>query len=216
MDETMAAAGGTGEKAPEPAAPAQETAIEKTPAKAGGARADKGTRDEDARYAAARRRAEAERDAAIARMEGELRDSRGRLDAERQRTVDERARLVADAQVREIGRLDGDIRSLDDLMDMPEYEDFYALVKKGVSLVEAYKLTRYDKLMERAAQAASRQTMRSVGSRQHLTAVAGQPGTGEYVSVPAEVAAEYRLAKPGITDEEIRRKYRRYQKYPRQ
>jgi hypothetical protein len=36
------------------------------------------------------------------------------------------------------------------------------------------------------------------------------------VSVPAEVAAEYRLAKPGISDEEIRRKYRKYQKYQRQ
>jgi hypothetical protein len=58
--------------------------------------------------------------------------------------------------------------------------------------------------------------MRSLGSRQHLTAVAGQPGNGEYVSVPAEVAAEYRLAKPGISDEEIRRKYRKYQKYQRQ
>lgn len=216
MDENIAAAGGTGEKAPETAAPAQETAIETAPAQAGGTRAHSGARDENGKYAAARRRAEAERDAAIAKMESEMKDSRTRLAAEQQRTADERARIVADAQIREIGQLDGQIRSMDDLLAMPEYEDFYALVKKGVSLVEAYKLTHYDALVKRAAEAASRQTMRSVGSRQHLTAVAGQPGTGEYISVPAEVAAEYRLAKPGITDEEIRRKYRRYQKYPRQ
>lgn len=145
-----------------------------------------------------------------------LRSERARLEAEQERTSAERSRLVAEEQVRQIGELDGEIKSLDDLLDMPEYGSFYELVKKGVSLVQAYKLVRYDKLMKRAADAAARQTVRSIGSRRHLTALAGQPGTGEYVSVPAEVAAEYRLAKPGITDEEIRRKYRKYQKYQRQ
>jgi hypothetical protein len=138
------------------------------------------------------------------------------LAQEQELTRQERAKLVAQEQVRQIGQLDSAIGSLDDLMAMPEYDSFYALVKKGVSLVDAYKLTNYEKLMKRAADAASRQTMRSLGSRQHLTAMAGQPGNGEYVSVPAEVAAEYRLAKPGISDEEIRRKYRKYQKYQRQ
>lgn len=138
------------------------------------------------------------------------------LRAERTRLMDERARIVAEEQVHRIGRLDGDIRSLDDLLAMPEYGDFYALVKKGVSLVDAYKLTRYDRLMERAAEAASRQTMRSLGSRGHLTAAAGQPGSGEYTAVPADVADGFRLAKPGISDSEIRRRYRRYQKYKRQ
>jgi hypothetical protein len=135
---------------------------------------------------------------------------------EQERTRQERARLVADEQVRQIGQLDSAIGSLDDLLAMPEYESFYGLVQKGVSLVDAYKLTNYDKLVKKATDAAARQTMRSLGSRQHLTAMAGQPGNGEYVSVPAEVAAEYRLAKPGISDEEIRRKYRKYQKYQRQ
>jgi hypothetical protein len=135
---------------------------------------------------------------------------------EQEMTRQERAKLVAQEQVRQIGQLDGAIGSLDDLLAMPEYDSFYALVRKGVNMVDAYKLTHYDALVKRAADAASRQTMRSLGSRQHLTAVAGQPGNGEYVSVPAEVAAEYRLAKPGISDEEIRRKYRKYQKYQRQ
>ena len=148
--------------------------------------------------------------------EADMRFEHARLLGEQEKTASERAKLIAQQQVAEISELDGEIKSLDDILDMPEYDGFYALVKKGVSLVDAYKLTRYDRLVKRAADAAARQTMRSLGSRSHLTALAGQPGAGEYVSVPADVAAEYRLAKPGITDEEIRRKYRKYQKYKRQ
>lgn len=132
------------------------------------------------------------------------------------RTQDERASLVAREQIRQIAELDGDIRSMDDLLDMPEFEGFYALVKKGVNLVEAFKLSRYEALMNKQADRAARQATQSAVSRQHLTSLAGGAGSGEYTSVPAEVAAQFRLAKPGITDGEIRKKYRKYQKYKRQ
>lgn len=138
------------------------------------------------------------------------------LAAEREGLINERARLVAEGQIREISQLDGQIATMDDLLDMPEFDRFYALVKKGVNLVEAYKLIRYDTLMERAAEAASRQAMHSMATRGHLTAAAAQPGNGDYVTVPAEVAAGFRQAKPGISDSEIKRRYRQYQKYRRQ
>lgn len=143
------------------------------------------------------------------------REHRG-LAEELGRTQDERARLVAQEQIRQIGALDGDIRSMDDLLDMPEFEGFYALVKKGVNLVEAFKLSRYEALMKKQAERAARQAMQSAVTRQHMMSLAGGAGSGEYSSVPAEVAAQFRLAKPGISDGEIRRKYRKYQKYKRQ
>lgn len=132
------------------------------------------------------------------------------------RLRDERSRLAAEDQLRRIGELDREVSSIEDLMEMPEYDRYYELVKKGLDLVEAYKLVHHDRLVQRAADAAARQTMRSIGSRQHMTAMAGQPGAGDYSTVPAEIAAEYRLAKPGISDKEIRRRYRQYKKYKRQ
>lgn len=138
------------------------------------------------------------------------------VERERHRLMDERSRIVAEEQLRQIARLDGDVATMEDLLAMPEYESFYGLVKKGVSLVDAYKLTRYDRLMERAAEAAARQTRRSMASRGYLTAAAAQPGSGDYSAVPADVAAGFRLAKPGISEKEIRRRYRQYQKYKRQ
>ncbi|MCD7749479.1 MAG: hypothetical protein LUH42_05470 [Oscillospiraceae bacterium] len=141
---------------------------------------------------------------------------RAALAGQRERNRMERARLAAEEQVRQISQLDGRIKSLDDLIAMPEYGAFYSLVRKGADLVQAYKATCCDRLMQQAAEAASRQTMRSVASRQHLTALAGQPGETSPSTVPAEVAAEFRLAKPGISDQEIRRKWRKYQAYKRQ
>lgn len=138
------------------------------------------------------------------------------LAAERESLISQRARMVAEEQIRSIADLDGGIRSVDDLMAMPEYPDFYGRVQKGMSLVDAYKLTRWDALMDRAAKAAARETMQSVASRQHLTAVAGQPGVGDFGTVPAEVAEGFRQARPGITDGEIRRRYKKYQQYKRQ
>lgn len=223
MEEMSAALGGEGGKVPELAAPAPET--QSTPPGAAAPEDNSGQRHrrEDAKYAAARRKAEAERDTAIARMQRERSMEQAETQRLRQSLADEqrsardvRARLIAEEQIRQIGQIDGAVTSMDELLSMPEYEDFYALVKKGMSLTEAYKITHYDRLMQRQADLSARQTMQSVASRQHMTALAGGTGSGDYVSVPAEVAAQFRLAKPGITDAEIRKKYRKYQKYKRQ
>ena len=157
MEENSAAGiGGQGVNVPAAAAP--ETSDGGQAAAESGRESAGQSRAENARYAAARRRAEAERDEVIRRSEEErarqARENetlRGELAAERARTQDERARIVAEEQIRRIAEMDGTIRSVDDLMAMPEYGAFYALVKKGVSLVEAYKLTHYDALMKRTA-----------------------------------------------------------------
>lgn len=221
MDEQNAAAGGEGVNVPAAAEPvtvgeAQKAALTEKES-AGQSPA------ENAKYAAARRKAEEQMQAMRRQSEQERAERqrenealRGQLAAERMKTQDERARIVADEQIRQIAQLDGTIRSVEDLLAMPEYEAFYALVKKGASLVEAYKLTHYEALMRQTAACSARQATRSVASRQHLTALAGGAGDGDYLSVPSDVAAQYRLSKPGITDAEIRRKYRKYKQYQRQ
>lgn len=223
MDEHTAAAGGEGVK--EPAVAAPESCGETSDRSAAHEQREKPeqSRTENAKYAAARRRAEAQmqqlrrqNEQQAAEQQRQNEQLRSALAAERTQMQDERARIVADEQLRQISRLDGAVQSMDDLLAMPEYDEFYALVKKGATLVQAYKLTHYDALMERTASAAARQTARSVASRQHLSALAAGAGEGEYLSVPAEVAAQYRLSKPGITDAEIRRKYRKYKHYQRQ
>ena len=220
MNEMSAALGGEGEKAPEIAAPAENIQPgSAAPEEDSGRR----HRSEDAKYAAARRKAEAERDTAIAQMQrersmeqAETQKLRRSLAEDQKSARDVKARLVAEEQIRQIGQIDGAVTSMEELLAMPEYDDFYALVKKGMSLTEAYKIVHYDRLLQRQADLSARQTVQSVAFRQHMTALAGGTGSGDYVSVPAEVAAQFRLAKPGITDAEIRKKYRKYQKYKRQ
>lgn len=138
------------------------------------------------------------------------------LEAERESLVSERSRLVAENQLREISRLDGAVRSMDDLVAMEDFPAFYDRVKKGMTLPDAFKLTRWDALMDRAARAAAREAVQSLSGRGHLTAVAGNAGAGDFTAVPAEVADGFRRARPGITDGEIRRRYRKFQQYKRQ
>lgn len=221
MNEQNAAPGGEGVNVPAVAEP--ETMGEGQEIAAPEKESAGQTPAENAKYAAARRRAEAQMEQMRRENERERAEQqrqndslRERLSAERERTLDERARIVADEQIRQIAEMDGSIQSVEDLMAMPEYDAFYALVKKGVSLVQAYKLTHYEALMEKTAALSARQAARSVVSRQHMSALAGGAGEGEYLSVPAEVAAQFRLSKPGITDAEIRRKYRKYKHYQRQ
>lgn len=223
MNEQNAAVGGEGMNVPAVAAP--ENRSEKTKVAPSETEKESAGQSpaENAKYAAARRKAEEQMAAMRRRSEQERAEQkrqneklRQQLSAERERTQDERARIVTDEQVRQIAEMDGSIRSVDDLLAMDDYDAFYALVKKGVSLVEAYKLTHYEALMNRAAERGARQSARSVASRQHMGALAGGAGEGEYLSVPAEVAAQFRLSKPGITDAEIRRKYRKYKHYQRQ
>ncbi len=145
-----------------------------------------------------------------------LRREREGLAAEQRRTQDERARLVAEEQLRQIGELDGEIHSMDDLLDMEDFGPFYARVKKGLSLTEAFKLTRYEALVEKAAARAARQAEQAAAGKQHMTSLAGGAGRVATLSVPAEVAAQFRMAKPDISEAEIRRKYRKYLGYKRQ
>ena len=272
----------TGEEAQEVTAPAEQGAEEQesaAPAVEEVAQppedqADEGGKTEDdARYAAARRKAEAERDAEIERIRRESQEetrraideairssgmtnpytgqpitSKEELDAyqrqhqarqaqtfqkkaalvnslpevrqEREarvkaeaaaRQVREReARAMIEEQVKEIAAIDPSIKEFGDLAKMANYGRFHELVKKGNTLLDAYRLANFDALTQRAAQASRKAAIQSAASKEHL---APNPprGTGA-VSVPEDIKAEYRAFNPDATEEEIQKHYQKYMK----
>ena len=66
--------------------------------------------------------------------------------------------------LKEIGKLNPNIRELKDLAAMETYPKFYELVKKGNTLVDAYRLANFEALTSSAA-AATEKTAPSHGSR---------------------------------------------------
>lgn len=121
-----------------------------------------------------------------------------------------KAKARVDEQLKEISALDPTVKEMADLAKMPEYDAFYALVKKGISLTEAFKIATYDRQMQKAASVSKQQALNAANSKSHMTPTQ-QRGAGA-VTVPGDVAEAYRAFNPGATDAEIQRHYNQYLK----
>lgn len=120
----------------------------------------------------------------------------------------EQAKVKVDKQIAEIQKLDPSIKSLDDLRNMENYEEFYDRVKRGQSLVEAYKLTNFDKLTKATADTARQAAINSMSGKSHLEKTSGR-GAGA-VTVPKEILDNYRMYNPDATDAEIQKHYNKH------
>lgn len=123
---------------------------------------------------------------------------------------EQQAKLKVEEQLKEISALDPSIQELKDLAKMETYPKFYELVKRGNTLIDAFKLANYEALTGRAAAASRQAAINSAQGKQHLSPTT-QRGAGA-VSVPADVKAEYLAFNPDATDAEIQQHYNRYVK----
>lgn len=135
------------------------------------------------------------------------REAKAAAERAQQEANEAQARVKVDEQLREIGKLNPNIRELKDLAAMETYPKFYELVKRGNTLVDAYRLANFESLTNSAAQATRQAAINSVQSKQHMGATR-ERGTGA-VSVPADVKEMYRALNPGATDAEIQSHYNR-------
>ncbi len=122
----------------------------------------------------------------------------------------ERAKQEIDRQLAEIREMDPAIASLEDLQKMPNYQQFYDLVKRGNTLTDAYRLANFEKLTAQQSQQAKQAALNQVNSKSHLDRTVTR-GAGA-VQVPADVVAEYRAFNPDATMDEIRAHWAKYQK----
>jgi len=119
------------------------------------------------------------------------------------------AKARVDAELLEIQKLDPTVRSLEDLLHMPTAKEFYALVQKGNSFLDAFRLANYDRLTAAAAEAAKQQAQNLTRSKEHLTPTGGARGGGA-VSVPADELRLFREMNPGASEAEIQAYYNKY------
>lgn len=113
-------------------------------------------------------------------------------------------------QVKQISRLDPGIRERRDLSRLPCYEQMCRMVEKGYELSDAYKVLNFDALLRRNEAAVRQAALNSVSGKSHMAQRKSRGEGGAYV--PPDVAEEYRLFLPDITDAEIQEHYNRYVK----
>lgn len=239
---------------------------------------EKQSAEENARFAAARRKAEAERDAAVTKAQadaqkaiddmvkslritdpytGKLLETKAEYDAYNSRQEEQRRERIrkrsgmdeqelndlvkgspeynealkradqaeaalsevrqkeedraVEEQLAEISKMNPAIKSIADLAKMPNYSDFYRLVRENkVSLVEAYRLANHDSIVQEAETRGRQAALNANSGKNHLGKTATR-GAGA-ITVPADVAAEYRIFNPNATDAEISAHYNRYMK----
>ena len=111
-----------------------------------------------------------------------------------------------EAQLKELAEYDQNIKSLADIMALPKYETLKGYVNKGLNLTEAYRLSHYEEIAEKAAARARQQALNAAASKGHMTPRT-ERGHGED-AVPPEVIAEYRKLDPKATDKEIAKYWR--------
>lgn len=122
------------------------------------------------------------------------------------------AKSSIESQLGELQKLDPDIKSIDDLAKMENYDAFYGYVKKGNTLADAYRLANFSKLLERNTAAEKQRNLNAAAGKQHMAPVASTTPSG-LDAVPAETMSYYRMLMPDASDEEIAKEYQSYLKH---
>lgn len=130
-----------------------------------------------------------------------VREAKQILETQKQKEQEE---IISHA-VTEINKLDPDIKSIQDIIKLENYDEFYGLVTKGYSLPDAYKVVAFDKIAGKKADNAAQNVIRNIDSKGHLKTVAGNKTTE--VVIPDEILASYKKNMPEMTDDEIRKHY---------
>lgn len=126
-------------------------------------------------------------------------------EAAREKADGERAELAIKAQMEQIKAIDPTIKEVKDFLAMPDYPTFKGYVDRGLSYVDALRLTRYDKLVSEAAGKQAEANIAKAAGKEHL---AGSKSKGRGAeSVPGEVMAMYRLLNPGMSEAEYQAHY---------
>lgn len=126
------------------------------------------------------------------------------------------AQQAADAariqtELAEIGKLDPSVRNLGDILNSPKGKEFYGLVQKGYSFLDAFRVANFERLTAEKAQAARQQAQINDRGKGHMTGAGNSRGSGA-LSVPAADMAMFRTFNPTATEADIQAYYNNYMK----
>lgn len=114
-------------------------------------------------------------------------------------------------QMREISKLDPNIKSLLDITKMPEFKEFDAMMRsERFSMVEAFKLACYNRLNQNNAAAAKQAAINEAKGKAHLSPVGGGQAADD--GLTDEIIQNYRKYNPKWTREQIAAFHRSYTK----
>lgn len=127
-----------------------------------------------------------------------------------QETRQAQAQARIDAEIAEIGKLNPEVKGVGDLPKLPEYGEIYAMVQRGYTLLDAYKLVNLDALTSRAREAGKQQARNAADGKTHMGKTKSR-GAGD-VELTQEELAQFRIFNPAATEDEVRGWLRKHKK----
>ena len=108
----------------------------------------------------------------------------------------------------EISKIDPSIKGINDLANMPNFQDMLQLVSNNnLSLVDAYKMVNFDAFMQHTNDAARQQAINQMRGKSHLPSQTQNVATeNDDVEVPANIMASWKAE--GKTEKQIRELYK--------
>ena len=116
-----------------------------------------------------------------------------------------------DEAVERIRKFDKSVKTQQDVIDNPHFQEIAQMYSRGYDLADAYYLANRTELEQQRQAATKQQFINQAAGKKHLKTT-GQNGAGNEVHVPAETLAIYREMMPNATDDEIRAHYARLNK----
>ena len=94
------------------------------------------------------------------------RQAKAEAEAAARQAREQEAKARVDEQLRQIQAIDPTVKELGDLAKLDTYPKLYDMVKRGYSILDAYRLANYDTLTQRAAEASRKAAINSVQAEQ--------------------------------------------------
>ena len=108
--------------------------------------------------------------------------------------------------IAEIMKYDPEIKGINDLASLPNFNEILDRVEKGASLVDAYKMVNFDNFMQHTTDAARQQAINQMRGKAHLPSQSQSVATeGGDVDVPDEIMK--RMKEDGKSEKQIRELY---------
>ena len=109
--------------------------------------------------------------------------------------------------ISEVMKIDPNIKSFDDLANMPNFSEIARQVERGLSLVEAYKMVNFNNYMQHTNEAARQQAINQMRGKSHLPSQPNNVSTcNDDVEVPEEIMKSWK--SEGKSEKQIRDLYR--------
>lgn len=129
--------------------------------------------------------------------------------AKAQREAEDKKRI--EQELANIHKMDASIKTVADLLSMPNADAFREKVNRGYSFEDAFIIVNRERIGKAQAQAAQDAAMTKMRGKDHMVPAAGAKGKGAS-TVPSDEMALFRMFNPKATEADIIEYYNKYKK----